>query len=799
MKLKNILNTSSSTLALAVMCYNSASMAQDEVRLEEIIVTAQKRAQKLQDVPISVSAVTGAKMEEAGLTNLESLSSYVPNFSINQTGISTTISIRGINSGISQGFEQSVGMYVDGIYYGRAQLARAPIFDVERVEVLRGPQGILFGKNSIAGAVSVITAKPSDEFEASVTALYEPEHSERDVRMVFSGPLGDTVYGRIAILDREMDGFYNNVLLNEDEPGLEEQTFRGTLGWEVSDTLYATLKVEKGKFDVVGKNIEVNFDTAEETGVGLSTIYPALSGGDILDSDVDFSRQANGDFSNNDTENITLNIEYEMGSLTLTSITGYNAYEYEELCDCDFTGLNTLTLGLDEEFDQISQELRVTSPTGETIEYIAGLFYQTNDLTFHDDFNVPTTSALTAVSASLAGYNSQRNFEQDSTLWAAFSQITWNISDTFRATLGGRYTSEEKDASREYISSTLGPNDEAIPGTGVTQLEFAENVLRAEVHAVSDSRDESAFTPLINFQWDATGDLMLYATYTKGFKAGGFDTRSNASPDPSVGIPEAITTLAGQPPSPVGVFEFEEEEATSFEVGAKMSALDGAAELNIALYRTDYDDLQVSIFDGGLGFNVGNAAEARIQGAEFDGRWRVTAPLTLSASLAYLDFEFLDYDNGECYFRQEEFEPDTVTNATLGTCSFEGKRQAYTPEVTGSLTSDYYAPIGDNLALRIVLDLEYSDDYLASTTLDPRMEQDAFTKLNARISLGSSDDRWEVALLGKNLTDEEVLTYGAEVPTSSTLVAGATGGQGLAYYGFYQRPASIALQGTVRF
>ncbi|NIB40362.1 TonB-dependent receptor [Pseudomaricurvus alkylphenolicus] len=765
--------------------------------LEEMIVTAQKRPQSLQDVPISVSAISGDKMAEAGLNNLEGLATYVPNFSINQTGISTTISIRGISSGINQGFEQSVGMYVDGIYHGRAQLARAPLFDLERVEVLRGPQGILFGKNSIAGAVSMTTAKPTDEFEASLTALYEPDHGEVDLRAVVSGPLGNNLYGRLAVLDRSMDGYMSNSTTGDDEPDKEEQLIRGTLVWDITPDTTATLKVEKSTFDVKGRNIEVMHDTASETGAGLSTVYPFFSGGVALDADQDFRRQANGDSSNNDTENLVLTLETQWGENTITSVTGYSAYEYDELCDCEYTGLNTFTLGLDEEFDQFSQELRIVSPEGNTLDYIAGVFYQQADLEFHDEFQVPEGSALTAVSSTLAGYNSQREFEQDSELWAAFAQVTWNINETLRLTLGGRYSSETKEASRDFFSSTAAPNPVLV--ANVTALDFAENILRAEPHFVEDERDENSFTPLVNLQYDLNENTMVYATWTTGYKSGGFDVRSNASPDPSIGVPAAITSATGQPPSPVGVFEFEEEEASTFELGTKMTLADGAAELNVALYRTEFDDLQVSIFDGGLGFNVGNAARAKIEGIEFDGRWRLTEALTLSGSLGYLDFEFEDYKNGECYFRQGELEPSTVTNAALDMCSFDGKRQAYTPEWTGNLSADYATNLTDSLEFRAVVDLIYSDSYLTSPSLDPRTEQDSYTKINARLSLGSTDGNWELALIGKNLTDESILTYSAEVPTSSLLVSAATGAQGLAYYGFYDRPRSVALQATLRF
>ncbi|AGN11328.1 TonB-dependent receptor [Simiduia agarivorans] len=784
-------------MALLAFSIAAASHGQDNLTLEEIVVTAQKRPQSLQDVPLSVSALGGEKMDAAGLNNLEAVSTYVPNFSINQTGISTTISIRGISSGINQGFEQSVGMYVDGIYYGRAQLARAPLFDMERVEVLRGPQGILFGKNSIAGAVSQTSAKPSQDFESRITALYEPEHGEKDLRAVISGGLTDDLAGRLSVMKRDFDGYVDNTSTGKKEPAADEWLVRGQVRWDASDNLALGLKLEQSQFDVSGRNIEVIGDTAGETGVGLSTVYPIFSGGEALDADQNGKRQANGDTSENKTHNATLNIDYQWGEHQVTAITGLAGYEYDELCDCEYTGLNTFTLGLDEAYRQWSQELRIVSPVGEALEYIAGVFYQDSHLEFHDDFNVPTTSALTAVSSALAGYNSQRFFEQDSQLWAAFAQATYHVNDQWSLTLGGRYTTEQKTASRFSQSSTQAPNPDVIPG--VTLLDLAENVLRAEPHSEAGKRDEDSFTPLINLQYQISDSAMLYATYTTGFKSGGFDVRSNASSDPAVGVPGAVTSALGQPPSPVGVFEFEEEEATSFELGAKTSLLDDRAELNAAVFRTEYDNLQVSIFDGGLGFNVGNAAAAISQGIELDGRLRASESLTFTAAIGYLDFEFTDYDNGECYFRQAEFEPDTVTNAALDMCSFDGKRQAYTPELTGSLITNYQHQFQGGLVLNADLDLIYSSEYLASPSLDPRLTQDAFVKVNARLALAATDGFWEIALVGKNLTDEAVLTYGAEVPTSATLVGAATGQQGLAYYGFYDRPRSIALQARLQF
>jgi iron complex outermembrane recepter protein len=817
-------------LSLAIgsaIAHTAPVFAQDNAAftLEEVIVTAQKREQSLQDVPLSVNAVSGEKMAEAGITNLEGMTGLVPNLTFNQTGIGTNVAIRGISSGINQGFEQSVGQYVDGIYYGRAQLTRAPMFDMERVEVLRGPQSILFGKNSIAGAISMTTAKPTDEFELSIGALYEPEHDEKQIDLIVSGPLTDNLAGRLAIMDRTMDGYFDNEFLDDDEQDDNEQFIRGTLVWDATDDLSVTLKVEDGSFDSKGRNIGVTSETtlaggtsyndalAGLTGINatrslltagalggpLSDITSAGSSYSLNTNGDDFERTSNGDSSENDMENVTITVEYGIGDYTLTSITGYNAYEYTENCDCDFISAELIDLTSEEEFEQYSQEFRITSPGGETIDWIAGVFYQENELEFNDSLLIPVDSLLptgvaaqnaafgtsdTATKAVLAGTDvmrgatSNRAFEQDSELWSIFAQATWNMTEETRLTLGVRYTDEDKEASRRqyHLDATGAANSDLTNLFGAFQV---------EEHSIADDRSETSFTPLVTLQHDLTDDAMVYLSWTTGYKSGGFDVRSNAHPTVGAG------GLAGGPLDVEGVFEFEEEEAESIEIGGKFTLADGAAEVNVALFRTEYTDLQTSQFDGTLGFNVTNAGEATTQGLELDGRWRVSEGLTLSGALAYLDFEYDKFPNSQCYFGQD----GQTSGAYQGQCDVSGKTREFTPEWTGSLTADYIRPLSDALEFRSTLDLVYSDSYFTAPTLDPRTEQDSYTKVNLRLALGASDGQWEVALVGKNLTDEEVMSFSNELPVSSSF----TGDTGTAYYAFYDRPRSVALQGKLRF
>ncbi|MGB1907369.1 MAG: TonB-dependent receptor domain-containing protein, partial [Spongiibacter sp.] len=288
------------------------------------------------------------------------------------------------------------------------------------------------------------------------------------------------------------------------------------------------------------------------------------------------------------------------------------------------------------------------------------------------------------------------------------------------------------------------------------------------------------FAPSINVQWDATDNAMAYATVSRGYKSGGFDARSNGSPSPA---PNAGGT------SIVGSFEYDEEQATSFEVGLKTSLLDGRAELNVAAFLTEYDDLQVSIFDGTLGFNVGNAGAAETMGLEFDGRLAITEELSMTAALAFLDFEFTEFENGQCYQGQT---PTRTVNG-VNFCDYEGKSNQYVADYSGNVAFNYVSSFGDGMEFRAATDFVFTDSYNSSQNLDPSQEQDGYVKVNMRLGLADVKDGWEVALVGKNLTDEEVVSYSNDTPLANSSF------QSIGHYAFVERPRSVALQMSVRW
>jgi len=746
-------------LALAVMLTASASQINAEsLMLEEIVVTAQKRVESLQDVPISVSAVSGDKIAEAGIENLQDLSAYVPNLKVVEGGLVPQMFIRGIGSGGNQGFEQSVATYADGVYYGRSLQSRSAFMDLERVEVLRGPQSILFGKNSIAGAISLVSAKPTEEFEGKVSASYAPQFNEQEINAYVSGALSDTVRGRLAIRDRQEGGYIENPTLNRDQPQTDEQAIRAIFEWDASEELLATLKLEHSNIEKLGRPREA---------IDLGS-YALVAGPLQDDGQANHTTFANGDSALEfESNNFMLKLDYALGDHTLTSVSGYSDYKYSELdYDADNTEVQVNSLDMFEEFEQLSQELRLVSPGGETIDYIVGAFYQTSEQKYLENASVQASNVGFPVNLYTA-----RPFTQESDTWAIFAQATWNIDETLRVTGGLRYTEESKSGSRSQASSDL--------LTGGQIPAFFQGILKLQDHDLNGKRDEEILTPSLNVQYDLDGDTMLYFTYSTGYKSGGFDARGiNAYTSTNNPLGLNSTSLGGDN------FEFEEEEAATFELGAKMGLLDGAGELNVSLFQTDYEQMQVSVFDGLLGFNVLNAGAATVRGIEMDGRWMATENLTLSSGLAYLDFEWTDYDEAPC----PSVGISTPSSSGSGNCSFAGMENMQTPEWTFNLSANHTYALGDNLELRTTVDANFKDNHYTSGNLDERQQQRAATVWNMRMGLASTDDVWQVAFVGKNLSDQRIMNYGTKISLSGSGISTEL-----------MRPRTFALEGSYSF
>jgi iron complex outermembrane receptor protein len=792
--------------------------------LEEIVVTAQKVEESLRDVPLSVEALLGEKLADAGILRLDDLKAYVPNLQMSETGIANNIYIRGIGSGLNQGFEQSVSLYQDGIYRGRGHQARMPFLDLARIEVLRGPQPILFGKNAVAGAVNMVAAEPTSRFMASGRVAYDFENEETTADAVLSGPLSQAVRGRIAVFHRKADGYLTNRTLETGEPRRNDLAGRMMLQADLGTSLTATLRLEAGRFNTDGRQIEIFGETpisaADSPFLG-ATYSQALAGviqagggtppPGLLEAGGAHIDHANGtapqSYSDIDSREVALTLDYTLGNgTTFTSTTGFSTYKLDEFCDCDFVAAPLITAGIEEEYKQYSQELRLASPAGSPVRWIGGLFFQRYELDAPDYLAVPANSivpplialntlpmlvpqfmqaggpcqlqgfdqaqcqdfASNLVQGFFRGASNPRDFSQDSTLFSAFLQGTFTLNEQWSLSLGGRLNHERKDGKR--VTYLVDAGGDAI--TNPLAHNLYSQILGIEQHALTGSRKETSFSPMVNLQYRYSNRSMAYLSAARGYKSGGFDARSN----------RATKSVGGQQ---VQAFEFEDERATTFEFGLK-TAVGSRADFNMAVFFTDYRNLQTTAFDGSIGFNVDNGS-AEVRGVELEGRWRPFGGLLLTASAALLDFEWTDYE-GQCYY-------DLIGTSACdagGNAQYAGYDNQFAPTYSGVVSAEYGWNLG-NLRLTAVADMTFTDDYLQSLNLDPVLVQKGFTKLNARLSLGDLDERWELALVGRNLTDKTTVSYAADTPLASRLFKARS------YYGFIDPPRAIAVEARLRF
>lgn len=850
------LYTVSRVAMMSIIAAGSYSGVQAQ-ELDEIIVTATKRAESLQDVPVSVVATKGEDIAALGLTNAETVTANLPAITIAQNPISNFIFIRGIGtSGSNQGIEQSVSMFHDGIYMGRHQLSRAPFMDLERVEVLRGPQSILFGKNTIGGAVHVLAAKPTDTLDGRVSALYGTD-DEVELSGHISGPLGDKVRARISGRYYEHGGYLDNVILDESGPNREDWTIRGQLEFDLSENLTVNAKWESSEFFQRQQSTQlatVNPFSAGAAGVnGINQALVALAtGGDGTESYDDeravindgglllnqltqlapFSgipgfAQLNGlpgfpdkeELSDNSMNVGTLTVDWDLGGHTLTAITGYAEYDYVDVCDCDFAALPLIQVDATEDYSQFSQEIRLASPVGETVDYIIGAYYQDSDLEYRsgESFGSALAYSQVGVPSPFLVPNLTRDYglNQDQEMWAVFGSATYNVSEATRLTAGLRYFDETKVADHFLTKRFTGGWDYspllALPagtvafgntaadydtflatfgttdlGGGITPGFLTEAVyaglLGTFEHDIRDrKRSEDAITWSVTAEHDFNEDIMGYATVATGVKGGGFDgrfLRTNNNP----------------------FFEYEEEKAISYEAGVKTTLMDGAMRFNAAGFFSTVKDYQVSIFDGATAFFVNNAGEVETMGIEIDMDWAASDNLTFGLSGSWLDATYSDFPNAPCW-NSPALAAGGVTAATpnRGDCVFPamgdtfrdatGDKNMFSPDFAFNANAEYRLPIGDSLEGALMVNLNYSDSYFAASDLDPVYAlQPSFTKIDARLSLGQLDGGWEIAFLGKNLTDE--------LTSSSTNDQPLVPGNGFAQT---DRTRSFAVQGSYKF
>jgi iron complex outermembrane recepter protein len=807
--------------------------------LEEVIITARKKPESLMLSPVAVTAVSGVSLDQEGITNLEQLAVKIPGLQLGRAAQTSSIYIRGIGSGINKGFEQSAGMYLDGIYQVRSRQFTLAMVDLERVEILRGPQGLLFGKNTVAGAIKVESASPvpGEGFNGSVTIDAEPKFGTARGTAVLSGDLSDNLAGRVAVRYQESDGYVDNVLIDEDVAQKEDTLARVSLVWVPADHVTVTGKFSHTQSD--GDGIEqvnnvidpslLQGALAGTNNLGLTDVMGTIAAFAVPGFNTDKGTEdytswtGNTDFGtdqeDSESNQASLKIDWAVGNYTVTSLSGYTDFNFSLNHDIDFQPGNAIHGVEFEELELFSQEFRLSSDFEGRFNFTAGVYYEQQELAISSAAYVDGTlggafgqlpasalnPALPNAPLSSIGINSLWNGQilagrnpalepligaEQEIVWrkpsnsidtdtiAVFFEFTFDLTETLSLDLGGRYSEDRKKNHKQNTLGAGAPGQEILvwntDGTLTGALDAQNSGLVAAAYSLFSTypqdvfleRDEEHFDPSARLRWNISDDTMGYFSYSTGYKSGGFNSSGDTSnPDGSAG--EGT--------------EFEDEQAQAWELGVKSLLWQGRARLSTTLFRTELEDQQVTSFQGAT-FLVSNAATLVSQGFEFDTEVALTQHWIVGGSLAYLDSQYGDYEGAPCTIHQKA--------ATAGACTqdFSGVRGPNAPEWSGMIFTRYQHAIGENLMLRINADVSYKDDYFLDGDLDPNALQESYSKLNARMGISSFDDAWELALYGRNLTDETTYSFVVDAPLSAGI-----------YGAWAEEPRVVGLQGRYNF
>jgi outer membrane receptor protein involved in Fe transport len=816
-------------LASSILCaagiVPGAALAQDSAAAEaqpaaggltEIVVTARKREETVQDVPVAVTAFSEQLILDRDITSVEKIAAIAPNFSVGRAsnGSGAQLTMRGIgSSSTSIGIEQSVAVVVDGAYYGQGRVINEGFFDLQRVEVLKGPQALFFGKNATAGVLSFTTNDPGPEAEFILRAGYEFNAEQYRVEGIASVPLGESAGIRLALRYSKMEGgLYDNIQINRpyttfdvvdlgaggdgdpivstatpvtsDQPGEEEFLGRVTLKVEPSDRLTINLKGSYNFNSTANSSWNyVPFACGQANGLSQLTGLPCaadfITRQNNLPTDIAASfplARADGRPFNR-YESVAINgaVDWEGDNFVISSITNYQWNNNQFMCVCDFqTGNNTGTWATeDTTWEAFSQELRLRTTLDGPFNVMIGALYQDTRRDFNQFIMFAGLRNSAAAPENVFLATTKDSFTDGKTL-SLFGQVTFAITPELELAAGGRYTDESKDSffTQPYNNPAL---------TFIFRDQLAADGL-GEVVAAQDFED---FAPEVTLSYKPSADLLVFAAYKTGYKSGGF---SNG------GINSAFSA------DPFGDLTFAPETVEGFELGVKSTLADNQLRLNLTLFTYDYSDLQVDFFNSPIFAFQTLTADARTRGVEVDFEYApfALAGLNLRGSINYTDAQYTDFPGAPCYAGQTISEGCTLIGGISARQDLTGARLSVAPEWTGTLGAAYTAPLGDSFELGLNVDARYSDSYIASGFGNPLSLQDSYVTLDAGVRFGAVDGNWQLAVIGKNLTNEFFITGVVDGPSTGSGTGTAVGTRA-DQLGFGNLPRTVMVEFTKRF
>lgn len=701
-------------LALFFAIYASSPLAQQTNALEEIVVTATKRVQSLQDVPIAVNAFNADTIEVAGINNAGDLAILTPalNINVNTNPFAARMIIRGVGTAQTDpALEPSVGLFIDGVYLGRTGLGMSDLTDIERIEVLQGPQGTLYGKNTNAGAISVITKKPNFEESEGYVEASVGNYSMSKLTASASGPLTQNLAYRLSGNINQRDGYYDNSA-GVDFNDADDWNIQGKLQWEPTESLSILLSGSRVERDTTC----CGADAVQTESVNNELVAQGLS--PDSNDPYDYNVQSNADnrFAM-ESDLLSMTIDYDAGWGAIKSITAWNDYSYRVDQDPDRSELDILTLSNDKfSGDSFSQELRFTASPTDNVDYMLGAFYleQNTKRGGDEPFVFIGDDIITIGSQQDLPFPLPFNFlvqpgdsltvdmNQDAETIAFFGQGTWHIGDQWHITGGLRWSDEEKKSDLFSQTYSTAFSNQIL---GASFLDSVSTPIDATLERSSDNVDW-----MLSAVLDISDDSMVYASAGTGTKSGGFQTVNGTADDR----------------------EFDDEDTTTYELGIKSTLLDARLRINAAAFYSEIENFQAQRqLETGLGTYVSNEAKVETSGVDFQVEAAPMPNLVLSAGLLYMH-KYQITDGPE-----------------------KGADLPFTAEFSGTVAATLVFPLGDG-GIYWRTDYSYMDDHTTNVASATQLRDEDYDNRNLINSkLGWRNDSWNVSVWGKNLSDDK--------------------------------------------
>ena len=765
----------------------------------DIVVTARLRSERLQDVPVAITALPSETLERYSVSSISDMSTFVPGMVVGRqvTGSSASIFLRGIGStSLSAGFDQSVSFSIDGLPMSRGREILFSQYDIEQVEVLKGPQALFFGRNTTGGLINITTKGPTSNFEAGIKGAYGFEGKEWYTEGYVSGPLSDTLRARVAFRANDSQGVFKNTapatsvdpatgftrLRVDDRRGANNAiSGRGTLEWEPSSNFQATLKAGFTNYEDNGAG-----DLYERICGGGRTVPAATSG--FADPAADcvadgrsphstLAREVAGSpglrnsrdgrpYTDLKTRYALANLQYNLDGVNLTSITAYYRFKQQDLND--FNGsTRTVYTAQQATFKQFSQELRLQTESSGPLNVTSGIFFASSK------FDLEFDAYLFGGAADSAGRyvtNSRDNGFDGKTL-SAFAEFSYEPMPELVLTGGARYSFDQKDSFQR-----------ALPGHSSFWAAFPPT------YAVRDRYRESNISPQATITYKPSRDISIYGAYKQGYKAGGFNLSQTQSP--------TATVATGR---------FTSETAEGWEGGFKSLLWDRNLRFNLTGYHYTYSDLQVQFYNPvTAGTVVANAGELVIKGIEADFNLKVPGmtALSLHGSVAYNDAKYKNFI-GSCFGGQTVAQGcnllPNATNTAFNGQNYSGRTPPKAPKWGAQFGASVEQELGSNMLFTLTGDATHTSAYNYTDTLRPDAIQRAVTRFDATASISGNDDLWKLSLIGRNLTNKYVVTSANDMSFTGGTGTGTAAGVVTDLNAQIDRPREIYLELSLKF